>query len=159
VWYLCVNTGQNNGNTEHPKKLAPQLKAAHRTMKRKMLGISWQGHIANDTIKSKTKLPDLKKAQHQKWKWAGHMGVLTITGQRTWQNRNLILKGSQEDIRPGGLTTSKDCATQMDAVDGEPRGLARIRGTFMHPRVENSLLQCLWSWAQSSQISQSKTDI
>ena len=39
--------------------MAKKLNAAHTAMERKMLDVRWQDHITNETIKQKTKIPDL----------------------------------------------------------------------------------------------------
>jgi len=60
------------------KKMAKKLNAAHTAMESKMLDVKWQDHITNETIKQKTKIPDLMdRILRLKWKWAGHIARMT----------------------------------------------------------------------------------
>jgi len=58
--------------------MAKKLNAARTAMERKMLDVKWQDHITNETIKQKTKIPDLMdRILRLKWKWAGHIARMT----------------------------------------------------------------------------------
>ena len=58
--------------------MAKKLNEAHTAMERKMLDVKWQDHITNETIKQKTKIPDLMdRILRLKWKWAGHIARMT----------------------------------------------------------------------------------
>jgi len=60
------------------KKMAQRLNSAYRAMERKMLNIKWQDHVTNNTLKERTKLPDLFDIiLKKKWQWAGHIARMS----------------------------------------------------------------------------------
>ena len=78
------------------------MHSLHTAMERKTLNIKWQDHISNQTVKEKSKLPELLTTiTKQKWKWAGHAARMTSQcGNPAKENeieadpKNAGLKGS-----------------------------------------------------------------
>jgi len=67
-------------------------------MKTKMLNMKRQDHISKNTVKEKSKLPELLTTiMEQKWKWAGHAARMNDN----WAHDLTMWKPSQEKRNRG----------------------------------------------------------
>jgi len=113
-----------------------------------MLDVKWQEHITNETIKQKTKIPDLMDIiLRLKWKWAGHIVRMTDNWAKDLTMWHPQAKESLVDQEKDGLKKLKN---PMETTGTTSQLIVKKGAVWRRPssssgeqQADNEMILCL----------------